>query len=176
MSRASLIRLGGLAAIFAGVLRMIASFIPYSEPGAALELFYLVIDVLILFGLLGIYAYQHDQVGGVGFLGFLSALIGTAIIVGPDGTIGDVDEYVVGSLMISAGISLLAFGTWKARALPRAVPALWVLSTVVGVGGYAAGGLQITFLLAGVMFGLAFTLAGVRISLSPGDQKAIRLK
>ena len=42
-------------------------------------------------------------------------MIGTAIIVGPDGAIGGVDEYAVGSLMISVGLSLLAFGTWKAR-------------------------------------------------------------
>src|SRR5262245_49488512 len=122
MSSASLIRLGGVAAIFAGVLRTIASFIPYSKPGAALELFYMVIDVLILLGLLGVYGYQHEQVGVVGFLGFLSALIGTAIIVGPDSAIGGVDEYVVGSLMISVGLTLLAIGSWKARALPRAVP------------------------------------------------------
>jgi hypothetical protein len=171
MSSASLIRLGGLAAVLAGVLRTIASFIPYSKPDVALELFYLVIDILILLGLLGVYGYQHEKVGVVGFLGFLSALIGTAIIVGPDGAIGGVDEYVIGSLMISVGLTLLAIGSWQARALPRPVPALWVLSTVVGVGGFVAGGFPITYLIAGVAFGLAFILAGVRIWTTQGSVK-----
>jgi hypothetical protein len=163
MTSAKLIRLGGRAALLAGVLRTGASFIPSTPPGVALELFYLVIDVLLLLGLLGIYAYQHEEVGVVGLLGFLLALIGTAIIVGPDGALGGVEMYVVGSLLISIGLTLLALGSWKAQRLPRAVPVLWVLSTVVGIGGFLAGGLALTYLIAGALFGLAFIIAGVRI-------------
>lgn len=163
MSSERLIRLGGLAAMLAGVLRVGASFIPYTKSGVALELLYLTIDVLLLLGLLGLYTYQHEQVGLVGFLGFLSALIGTAIIVGPDGEIGGVNMYVVGSLLISVGLSLLAIGTWRAQRLPRAVPVLWLLSMVVGIGGFLAGGLTLTFLIAGVAFGVAFLLAGLRV-------------
>ena len=165
MPTATLIRLGGLAAILAGVLRVGTSFIPYSnsKPGVALELLYLIIDVLILLGLLGVYGYQNEKAGGSGFIGFLLALIGTAIIVGPDGKIGSVDRYVVSSLMISIGLSLLAFGTWKADRLPRTVPLLWVMSMVVGVGGYLIGGPTVTFVIAGLAFGLAFIVAGVKI-------------
>ncbi len=167
MTSTTLIRLGGLAALLAGVLRTIASFIPYSQPGVAAELFYLLIDVLLLLGLLGIYAYQHEAVGVVGFLGFLAALIGTASIVGPDGELSGVPVYVVGSLLISVGLSLLAIGTWQAQRLPRAVPVLWVLSTVIGIGGFVAGGMAITFLLAGVMFGVASIVAGAKIWTAP---------
>lgn len=171
MVATTLIRLGGWAALLAGGLRTGASFIPYTQPGVALELFYLVIDVLLLLGLLGIYAYQHEQVGISGFLGFLLALIGTASIIGPDGAIGGVEMYVVGSLLISVGLTVLAFGTWRANKLPRAVPVLWVVSTVVGIGGFLAGGLAITFLVAGVAFGLAFILAGVRLSTAANPGK-----
>ena len=165
MPTATLIRLGGLAAILAGVLRVGTSFIPYSnsKPGVALELLYLIIDALILLGLLGVYAYQNEVVGRWGFLGFLLALIGTATIVGPDGKIGSVDMYVVSSLMISIGLSLLAFGAWNAKRLPRMAPLLWVMSTVVGVGGYLIGGPTVTFVIAGLAFGLAFIVAGVKI-------------
>jgi len=99
----------------------------------------------------------------LGFIGFLLALIGTAIIAGPDGKIGSMDMYVTGSLMISVGLSLLAIGTWKADRLPRIVPVLWVLSMVVGVGGFLLGGPAVTFVIAGLAFGLAFIVAGVRI-------------
>jgi hypothetical protein len=163
-----LIRLGGLAALLAGALRTVASFIPYAQPGVLMEWFYLVIDVLLLLGLLGIYGYQHTHVGVAGFLGFLAALIGTASIIGPDGKIGGMDLYVVGSLLISIGLSVLAFGVWQARKLSRAVPVLWWLSTLIGIGGFAAGGLSITFLIAGTAFGLAFMLAGWRIWSSQG--------
>ena len=164
MSSATLIRLGGLAAILTGALRMVASFLPASKPpSTTMELFYLLIDVLLLFGILGIYGYQHERVGVVGFLGFLSALIGTAMITGPDGVLGGVDEYVIGSLMISFGLTLLAIGSWKSGRLPRYVSVLWILSTIIGVGGFLAGGVVITFVIAGVMFGLAFVLAGVQI-------------
>lgn len=163
-----LIRLGGLAAILAGALRTIASFLPASKPpNAALELFYLAIDVLLLFGILGVYGYQHEKVGLLGFLGFLLALVGAAIITGPDGAIGGVEMYLVGSLMISVGLALLAIASWRAELLPRAVSVLWLLSMLVGVGGFAVGGLAVTFLIAGVAFGLAFMLAGVKIWLDP---------
>lgn len=168
MSSATLIRLGGLAAILTGALRMVASFIPSSKPpSTTLELFYLVIDVLLLLGILGVYAYQHERAGIVGFLGFLVAVTGTAMITGPDGTIGGVEEYVIGSLMISTGLTLLAICSWKSGALPRTVSALWILSTLVGVGGFLAGGLAVTFVIAGVTFGLAFVLAGAKIWADP---------
>lgn len=163
MSSTTLIRLGGLAAMLAGILRTGASFIPSTKPGVGLELFYLLIDVLILLGILGIFGCQHEQVGIVGFLGFLSALIGAALIVGPDGAIGGVEMYVIGSLMISVGLTLLAIGSWKAQRLPRAALVLWILSTIVGTGGFLAGGPAVSYLIAGVAFGLAFFLAGLRI-------------
>jgi hypothetical protein len=162
VSSATLIRLGGLAAILAGLLRAVASFLPYSalKPSAGLELFYLVIDLLILFGLLGIYAYQHNQVGVIGFIGFLLALIGTAIIVGPDGMIGRADMYVVGSMLITFGLTLFSIACLRTQSLPRAAPLLWILSTVVGVSGFMLKGPPIMMMVAGLAFGLAFIAAG----------------
>lgn len=171
MSAATLIRLGGLAAMLAGALRMAASFIPYSSASVQLELLYLVIDLLLLLGLLGIYAYQHEQAGKLGFAGFLPALIGTASIVGPDGKLGNVDMYVAGSLLISLGLCVFSIGIWRARMLPRAVPLLWIASTVIGIGGFLVNGPPVTFLLAGVTFGLGFVLAGSKIWSDPALRK-----
>ncbi len=165
MRTSTLIRLGSLSAILGGLLRVGSSFIPSlpTEQGVLLEVLYLIIDVLILIGLLGVYGYQHEKAGYWGFIGFLLSLIGTAIIVGPDGSIGSVDMYTFGATMISIGLLLLALGTWKANQLSRWVPILWVVSTVIGVGGFLMGGLALTFVIAGVAFGLAFVVAGVNI-------------
>lgn len=165
MPASTLIRLGGLSAILAGLLRAATSFLPYfiMEQGPLLEVLYLITDVLILFGLLGVYGYQHEEAGVWGFAGFLLALTGTALIVGPDGRIGSLDMYVAGALLISIGMVLLAIGTWRAARLSRWVPVLWAASTLVGIGGFLMGGLVWTFLIAGVTFGLGFVVAGANI-------------
>lgn len=162
MPASTLIRLGGLSAILAGLLRIATSFMPLltGEQGSFLEVIYLLTDLLILFGVLGVYAYQHQRAGYPGFTGFLLAMSGTAIIVGPDGRIGSLEMYMVGAIMISIGVVLLAIGTWQADQLTRWVPILWVVSTVVGIGGFLMGDIAWSFLIAGVAFGLAFLLAG----------------
>ena len=175
MPASTLIRLGGLSAILAGLLRIGTSFIPLltAEQGSFLEVLYLMTDLLILFGVLGVYAYQHQRAGYLGFTGFLLAMIGTAIIVGPDGRIGNLEMYMVGAIMISIGVVLLAIGTWQADQLSRWVPILWVVSTVVGIGGFLMGGIAWTFLIAGVAFGLAFLLAGVSIWIKSSSNPSI---
>ena len=168
MSTSSLLRLGGLAAIIAGLLRSGASFLPYRQPPTtAEELFYLVIDLSILFGILGIYGYQRAGAGRTGFFGFVLAVIGTAMITGPDGTLGGVQEYVVGALVISMGLVFLAIGSWRAGKLPRYVPVLWIASTAVGIGGFAFGGPPMLLTIAGLAFGAGFIGAGVKIVSDP---------
>ncbi len=126
VSGAALIRMGGLAAVLAGVLRTLASFIPH-QPGVALELFYLAIDLLILFGIFGVYARVHESAGVAGFVGFVLATTGTAAIVGPDGDLGGVPVYQAGSAILVVGLAFLAAGTWRDASLPRWVCVLWVL-------------------------------------------------
>ena len=162
MSKQQLLWAGGAAAVLAGALRIVASLWPSAEPSVELEWFYLVIDVLILFGILGVYGFQHEHVGLPGFIGFLLAFIGTALIVGPDGAIGPVDMYPVGSLLIGVGLVCLAVASWKVRTLPRWVAVLWVSSTTAGIVGGVTGS-PMLFMVAGVSFGLAFIGAGATV-------------
>jgi hypothetical protein len=69
--------------------------------------------VLILFGLLGVYAYQHAESGIWGFAGVLLAAIGLEGIGGPDGKIGDVDIYTAGATLIGIGLVVLPVGSWS---------------------------------------------------------------
>lgn len=176
MSGSTLLRFAGFSAILAGLLRAGTSFIPYltTETGISFEVLYLIVDILILIGLLGVYGYQYEEAGLSGFVGFLLALIGTAIIVGPDGRIGSVEMYTLGAGLISVGMLFLATGTWSARRFSRWVPILWVVSTVVGVGGFLVGGSAWTFLIAGLTFGLAFLVAGLKLWTDPGLRRPAR--
>lgn len=130
-----------------------------NPPGINLEVYYMVIDVLILLGLLGIYLKVHESAGKLGFMGFLPAVIGTAIIAGPGDKIGDFDVYVLGATMISIGLSIFGLAVFKLGRLFQIAAILWIVSCLVGIGGFALGTPE-TFTIAGVTFGLGLIAAG----------------
>jgi hypothetical protein len=158
MSSAHLIRLGGLAAIVAGILRGVNSFLPSSIPVVQLEFLYLLTDIFLLFGMMGLYAFQHQESKLWGFSGFLLAIIGIAVI--RTRGIEGINMYAIGALIFAAGLSLLAIGFWIAHQLPRWVPVLWILSIIIGLIGYFIPGFNLLFAISGVLFGVGFAGAG----------------
>ena len=96
MSSSDLVRWGGLAAILAGVLLVVADLLnlaigfgdePFSEVATtgthALQSWIRLIGaVLLLIGLVGLYARQSEAAGPLGLAGFLVAFLGTALITG----------------------------------------------------------------------------------------------
>jgi hypothetical protein len=163
MSYITLIRLGGLAAILAGILRGINSFLPSDLPNDPLEILYLLTDLLILFGIMGIYGFQYQESGWWGLCGFVLAISGTGMIIGPDGAIFGINLYPVGAMMLAVGLTLLAVGSWIAKKLPAWIPICWVLSTILGFMGYFSPGLKLLFVFSGVIFGIGFASAGMKI-------------
>jgi hypothetical protein len=152
-------RLGALAAVAAGSLRIVTSFwLPASH--VSVETLYLLVDLLILFGVMGLYAARSAMFGPVGLTGFVIATAGAATIVGPDGSIGSVGIYPVGSLTLSIGLVILGGAAWKHRTLPGWVPVLWAMALASGVAG-AISGRERLFQMAGLMFGAAFVGAGI---------------
>lgn len=161
MSSATLIRLGGLSAILAGLLRGVNSFIPTSAPSGAIAILYLLTDIFILFGIIGIYGFLHQESRLWGFFGFLLAITGIALI--RTGAIGGVNLYPIGASTFTVGLSLLAVGSWIARKLPHWVSIFWVLSTIVGFIGYFIPGLNLLFVISGIIFGIGFAGAGIKM-------------
>jgi hypothetical protein len=161
MSSKNLIRLGGLAAIVAGILRGINSFLPSINPSVTIAILYLLTDIFLLFGIIGIYSFEHQKSRSWGFLGFLLAIVGVAII--RTGSISGVNLYPIGASTFTVGLSLFAVGAWIARSLPRWISVLWILSTIVGFMGYFIPGLHLLFVVSGVVFGIGFAGAGIKI-------------
>ena len=164
MFRKSLIRLYGLAAIVAGILRGIASFVPGTSP--RVMLLYLVTDVLLLFGSIGLYSFQLKEIGLAGTLGFALQVAGILMLIGRDVAIFGASLYPIGALMFAAGLDLLAVGSWKAKKFSRWILLLWIFSTIAGPIGYFAGGLSVLFVLSGVLFGFGFAAAGITVLFS----------
>lgn len=154
---AGLIRPGALAAIAAGALRIVSTFIPYQAESVGLEALYGVIDLGLMFGLVAVYAAVAGRVGTIGLFGFAVALAGVASIVGPDGEMFGVAFYRVGALVFVAGLALLAAAMLRSGALR--MPALVWLGTFGA--SLAAIAWPPAFMAAGLLLGAGYVLAGV---------------
>jgi len=147
MFSSNLVRLGGLAAITAGVLLLILDVwglllellgaYPENFSEEALTISYTVQSALWLIGALlllvavvGLYARQSEAAGALGLTGFLAALIGTGLIVGM---------------------------VWTNTFIP---PALAVEAPAV-LDAEPAGSLAFGFMFSSIVFGLSWALFGV---------------
>ncbi len=165
MSSSDLIKLGGLASVSAGALFVIHSllglvaldyenFSQTATTGAyiSISLLMLLGAVLMLGGLVGLYAHQSEAAGPLGFAGFLVAFLGTVLMAGAVWTqafvapaIAEVaPEFLDGEpggllglgFMVSfglAGLGWLLFGvaSLRARVYPRAATILLIVGAVL---------------------------------------------
>lgn len=97
MSSKNLLRWSGLAALIGGVLLAILSALESvlfgSQPDSAamassawiiLEVVFIVAELLIILGLIGLYARQVEQSGSLGLIAFLVAFTGSVMVSGID--------------------------------------------------------------------------------------------
>jgi hypothetical protein len=162
MSKASLVSLGRIAAVLAGILRVIASSIPATTPDVALQLLYILTDIFILLGIFVLYGVRYKETGKLGFLGFLIAVVGI-LVIRSGKAIQGVDLYPAGSLIFSLGLIILGIRLWLVRVLPSWVVVLWSLSVIVGIIAYFVPSLDLLFVAAGLMFAIGFAAAGIKL-------------
>lgn len=128
-----------------------------------LEIFYLIIDLCLLFGLLAIYLSEAEKFGWLGFTSFGVAAIGLASIVGPDASLSGIDLYQLGVTVLTIGLAGLSFAMLRAGIMKSAA-LYWIGALGFGAMSTAAGSMFI-FAIAGVSFALGFVSAGVSLAL-----------
>jgi hypothetical protein len=169
MSSSNLFRWSGLATILGGVLLPMSWILRFifgvQRPFSGTVEF--VATILLVFGFMGVYAFQNEESGVIGFLGFLLVTIsncialgecwlqngqptGAAIVLGP----------LVGITML-LGFILLGIGSWKANKLPRWTAVLWVVGGALIVPGFAVQ--PILVVIGGVIQGTGIVGAGVKL-------------
>ena len=167
MTSSNLVRLGGLAVLLGGALVIIAdllslitirsgdfSQVATTRAYAFTIALYPLAAILLLGGLLGLYVHQSEAAGTLGFIGFLLAFFGTAMVVGlgwaqlfvaPN--VAEVaPESLDASFFWPSGLSLavtiapwalglLLFGlaTLRARVYPRAAAIILIVGAVIVV-------------------------------------------
>ena len=164
MPSSNLIRLGGLAAVIAGVLLIIGELLylivglnpgpeDLSTPSSVFQSVLFVIGfIFLLGGLVGLYAVWAEELGALGFAGFLGAFLGTASFVG----VGWLNAFavpslaeetprllevappplvfvsaIVSSVLFSLGWLLLGLAALRARAYPRWTTVLLMVGAVL---------------------------------------------
>ena len=69
----------------------------------------------------------------------------------------------MGASIFGVGLTLLAIGVWKANKLPHWIPLFWIMSTIIGFIGYFANGYSLLFVISGIMFGVSYAGAGLKV-------------
>jgi len=157
-----LVRVGGISAILAGVLRAAGSFA--SGPGEIeRQTLYFIVDLLLLLGVLAVYAQNHEELGRWGAGGFLATIVGI-LLVRSSRAVPGVDLYPAGALTVAGGWLLLTVMWWKAAKGSGLVPLLFLLSVVIGAAGQLVPRATATlFVASGVVFGAAMVGVGAQV-------------
>lgn len=163
MNDVVLFRILGAAAVLGGALRIVSAFVPWEQNVAWLEAFYFVIDVALLFGLMGIYFVHRERLGLAGFAAFAVAETGIASIVGPDGMAFGLDAYQLGVFAISFGLTAFGVVMLIKRAGSAVAAGCWILSLLVGLGATVSNQPEAGFVAGGVLFGAGFVIAGAAL-------------
>ena len=159
MTSSKLIRVGGLAAVAAGVMLLIAdlwglvqefllggssqnfSEVAVTTSFTIMSAMFLIGALLLLVGLVGLYARQSEEAGALGLAGFLAALVGTGLLIGmmwtitfvaptaaieapafldAEATAGPLDTgFMLSGLAVAVGWALFGVATFRARVYPR---------------------------------------------------------
>ena len=154
-----MIRVSAIAAIVVGLLRATTAFIPETTP--KVYVLYFVIDVLLLIGVIGLHwsSVAGGKIGGR--LGFALMCIALLVLIARD--IGAVPSsaYAGAAAAFSLGLDVFAIQSLRTGKISSWIPISWILSTIIGPVGFFVPGLQFLFAVAGLLFGVAFTSAGV---------------
>lgn len=162
MTRPRLVRIGGTAAILAGVMRTLAS-LPLAVGDAERQLLYLVVDFLLLLAAIAVYVQHHEDLGPWGAAGFLITVAGI-LLVRSGRAIPGVDLYPAGALTVVSGWVLLSTTTWKRARGLAFVPLLFTMSAVTGFVGQFTTRPGAWFVVAGIVFGAAMIGAGWQVA------------
>lgn len=168
MTPTQLFRLAGLAAILGGALRIAAAF-PLGLDGQTTEALYDAIDILLLFGLIGIYLARAAPLGFLGLAAFAVGVAALSFIGGPDADPFGFSTYQEGATVLALAMGALSIA-WVSRRQSPIWPALfWFASLIVGgILAYLPAPLPNYGLpAAGALFGAGFLTAGLDLLRRP---------
>jgi len=162
MNPLQLFRLAGAAAIAGGAARIFSAFPLMSDP-VGREWLYTAIDVLLLFGLIGVYLARADKLGMLGLTSFAVGVAALSFIGGPDADPFGFSTYEQGAATLLIALLGLSLAWLRTGQRPLWAPGCWFGSAIaMGVlSALPAPAPDYAFMAAGALFGAGFIAAGV---------------
>jgi hypothetical protein len=168
-----LFRLAGAAAIAGGALRALAALELLDDP-VTLEWLYASIDVLLLFGLIGIYLARASRLGFLGLASFAVAVAALSFIGGPDADPFGFSTYQEGATVLAIAMVGFSIAWFRVRERPLGAPAFWFTSVVIAgaLGSLPEPWPHTGIITAGLLFGVGFVGAGVDLLRGGGSSRS----
>ncbi len=154
----TLSRIGGVAAILGGALRIADTFTTQALPQGTLAMLYFATDVLLLAGIAGLWAARRATIGLAGTIGIVVFVAGILAVRASAFGIG---TYQIGSLIALIGLLIYSLDALFARRSAPWAPLLWLTAFVAAIAGVLTANAAPWFALSGVAFGFGFAAAGV---------------
>ncbi len=161
MNKSTLLRLSAVAAIVGGALRVADAFLTTAVAVHIQQLCYFVTDLMLLFGLCGIYLSRSNRLGLTGLLGFAVSVTGILMVRSSALSLFGLSAYLVGATVTLLGIVVIGAAMLIHAAFPQLAPILWIASLIIGVIGLLPSAMSWGVTLAGVTFGIGFIAAGI---------------
>lgn len=163
MKQSTLWVLAGVAAIAGGLIDLVGP-LPYphlAEP--ARQAVYVLIDVLLLLGLLGLQSATGDRTGRLGVIGLVVAVSAILLVRSSETHLLGPSTYALASSLWVIGMVAISAAILRAR-LPYRIPAgLWIATLVVGLAGIALRDQGLAHRLAAACFALASIALGAQL-------------
>jgi hypothetical protein len=166
----SVLRLAGGAAIIGATIDIAAPFLIYPrlvQPWP--HLVYVVIDLLLLFGMLGVWSASRRVGGVLGLVGFVVAVLGVMLVRTSSARILGESSYMIASSIWSIGMVIWSLDLLRAKGPFRVAAVLWIAALAVGLAGLALKDHGPIAHMAKMSFILGFAAAGVVLIKARGE-------
>lgn len=161
MRQQTIWRLAGLAAVLGGLIDLVGPlFYPHLTQPVRLST-YVLIDVLLLLGMLGVQSVAGRVMGWPGLVGFVIAVSGVLLVRTSAAGIWGGASYAVASAIWSIGMVVVGAALLAQKGPFRVAAALWIAAFLIGLAGLALKDQGLAHRLAGWCFALGFVAAGV---------------
>ncbi len=163
MSKNILLRLSAVAAIAGGALRVVDGLLIPSAAIQTQQFAYFLTDLLLMFGLCGIYLTRSNRLGLAGLIGFVLSFTGILMVRSSALSLFGFSTYLVGASVTLLGVVAIGAAMLIHNAFPKLAPILWIASLILGVAGLLPVAMSWGVTLAGVTFGVGFVVAGISL-------------
>jgi hypothetical protein len=165
MSKNILLRLSAVAAIAGGALRVVDGLLITSAAIQTQQFACFLTDLLLMFGLCGIYLTWSNRLGLAGFVGFVLSFTGILMVRSSALSLFGFSTFLTGASVTLLGVVAIGAAMLIRNAFPKLAPTLWIASLIIGVAGFLPVAMSWGVTLAGGTFGIGFIVAVISLLL-----------